>query len=203
MENLREEVKSNVVLTSKYNFFTFLPINLFQQMSKAANVYFALITIMQTIKVISISNGEPTMLPPLVLVVVTSMIKDAYEDYCRHCEDAIENNALANKYNHHTFQFEKVRWGDVKVGDFVKVNQDEFFCADMVVVKSTEDEGVCYVETKNLDGETNLKNKVVPRRLWNTFENESAAIRHFDATLNLEGPNNLIYKFDGNMELDT
>ena len=69
-------------------------------MSKAANVYFALITLMQTVKVISISNGEPTMLPPLVLVVVTSMIKDAYEDYCRHSEDAIENNALANRFNH-------------------------------------------------------------------------------------------------------
>lgn len=50
---------------------------------------------MQTIKVISISNGEPTMLPPLVLVVFTSMCKDAYEDYCRHCEDAQENNAIA------------------------------------------------------------------------------------------------------------
>ena len=62
-----------------------------------------------------------------------------------------------------------MRWGDIKVGDFVRVDQDEFFPADMVVIKSTEDEGVCYVETKNLDGETNLKNKGVPKRLWNAF----------------------------------
>ena len=95
LEEAREHCKSNVVMTSKYGFFTFLPVNLFQQMSKAANIYFALITVMQTIKVISISNGEPTMLPPLVLVMFTSMCKDAYEDWCRHTEDAIENNSLA------------------------------------------------------------------------------------------------------------
>lgn len=40
----------------------------------------------------------------------------------------------------------------------------------MVLVRSTEDEGVAYVETKNLDGETNLKNKCVPKDLWSTFE---------------------------------
>ena len=70
----------------------------------------------------------------------------------------------------------------------------------MLVVKSTEDEGVCYVETKNLDGETNLKNKVVPKQLWTTFDHAESDISHFDATLSFEGPNNLIYKFDGSME---
>ena len=115
-------MKDNVVVTSKYSFFTFLPVNLFQQLSKAANIYFIMITIMQTIKVISISNGEPTMLPPLVLVVLTSMCKDAYEDYCRHCEDAVENNALCNRYNKQSHRFEKVRWGDVKVGDFIQTH---------------------------------------------------------------------------------
>ena len=43
---MRINVKSNVVTTSKYNWFTFLPINLFQQFTKAANVYFLLITVM-------------------------------------------------------------------------------------------------------------------------------------------------------------
>lgn len=116
------------------------------------------------------------MLPPLVLVVFTSMVKDAYEDYCRHHEDAKENNALASRFNKRNSTFENVRWGDVKIGDFIKVMQDEFFPADMIVVKSTEDEGVCYVETKNLDGETNLKNKNVPKDLWNTFDHPRESI---------------------------
>ena len=70
----------------------------------------------------------------------------------------------------------------------------------MVVVKSTEDEGVCYVETKNLDGETNLKNKCVPKELWNQFDHPREGIQAFDATLNFDGPNNLIYKFEGRIE---
>ncbi len=70
----------------------------------------------------------------------------------------------------------------------------------MVIVKSSEEEGVCYVETKNLDGETNLKNKNVPKDLWTTFENEQQAITHFDSKLSIDGPNNLIYKFEGCLE---
>ena len=190
LEDARIDVKDNFVRTSKYSWITFLPVNLFQQLAKAANIYFLMITVMQTIKVISISNGEPTMLPPLLLVMFTSMCKDGYEDYVRHCEDARENDSLATVFNRKAGRFEKQRWGDVQIGDFVKVDQDEFFCADMVVVQSTEDEGVCYVETKNLDGETNLKNKNVPKQLWSTFEHPVQAIKEFDALLNFDGPNN-------------
>ena len=102
LEKTREKVKDNIVRTSKYSFLTFLPVNLFQQLSKAANIYFILITMLQTIKVVSISGGEPTMLPPLLLVMTISMIKDGYEDYCRHCEDANENNALCTRFNKDT-----------------------------------------------------------------------------------------------------
>lgn len=119
------------------------------------------------------------MLPPLVLVVLTSMMKDAYEDYCRHYEDAKENNSLASRFSKTNSRFENVRWGDIMIGDFIKVEQDGFFPADMIVVKSTEDEGVCYVETKNLDGETNLKDKKVPKDLWNTFDHPVESITNF------------------------
>ena len=71
----------------------------------------------------------------------------------------------------------------------------------MVVVRSTEDEGVCYVETKNLDGETNLKNKCVPKDLWSTFYHKEQAIKNFDGRLSVDGPNNLIYKFEGCIEM--
>jgi len=50
------------------------------------------------------------MLPPLVLVVFTSMCKDAYEDYVRHGEDSLENDAIATRFNRKTKNFEKVAW---------------------------------------------------------------------------------------------
>lgn len=67
-------------------------------------------------------------------------------------------------------------------------------------MRSSAAEGVCYVETKNLDGETNLKNKNVPKDLWSTFEHKETAIKHFNAKMTIDGPNNFIYKFEGCME---
>lgn len=56
-------------------------------------------------------------------------------------------------------------WLAIKVGDIVKIQCDEFFPADMVLCRSSENKGLCYVETKNLDGETNLKHKVADKFL--------------------------------------
>ncbi|KAM0756281.1 phospholipid-translocating P-type ATPase [Meredithblackwellia eburnea MCA 4105] len=50
-------------------------------------------------------------------------------------------------------------WEDLKVGDFVRLRGDESVPADMIVCATSEEENVCYVETKNLDGETNLKSR--------------------------------------------
>lgn len=42
---------------------------------------------------------------------------------------------------------------------------DEYFAADMILAQSSEPKGVCYIETKNLDGETNLKLKSAEKYL--------------------------------------
>jgi phospholipid-translocating ATPase len=54
-------------------------------------------------------------------------------------------------------RFKKDAWKNVQVGDFVRLYNDEEVPADIVVLSTSSDDGACYVETKNLDGETNLK----------------------------------------------
>lgn len=68
-----------------------MPFNLIIQFTKLANVYFLVITFLQTIKIISITDGQPTTLTGLVPVVLVSMIKDLVEDMKRRFEDNIEN----------------------------------------------------------------------------------------------------------------
>ena len=78
---------TNIIRTSKYSAITFLPLNLAMQFNKLPNVYFLLITFMQMIDMISISNGKPAMALPLVVIILVSMVKDAFEDYKRHKAD--------------------------------------------------------------------------------------------------------------------
>ncbi|KAI9838893.1 MAG: hypothetical protein M1819_004101 [Sarea resinae] len=54
-------------------------------------------------------------------------------------------------------RFAKDYWKNVQVGDFVRIYNDDQIPADVVILSTSDPDGACYVETKNLDGETNLK----------------------------------------------
>ncbi|KAL3422317.1 phospholipid-translocating P-type ATPase [Phlyctema vagabunda] len=54
-------------------------------------------------------------------------------------------------------KFHKDYWKNVQVGDFVRIYNNDQIPADIVVLSTSDHDGACYVETKNLDGETNLK----------------------------------------------
>lgn len=71
----------------------------------------------------------------------------------------------------------------------------------MVLLRSSEPKGVCYVETKNLDGETNLKHKTAEKSLNKRFEDPDTAVQNFRCNLVCEEANDLIYKFEGSIML--
>ncbi|KAF7898689.1 hypothetical protein EAF00_005135 [Botryotinia globosa] len=62
------------------------------------------------------------------------------------------NNAVTGKP-----RFHQDYWKNVQVGDFVRIYNDDQIPADIVILSTSDPDGACYVETKNLDGETNLK----------------------------------------------
>lgn len=58
-------------------------------------------------------------------------------------------------------EFIEKRWKDVHVGDFVRVIGNEIVPADLLLLHTSDPKGVCLIETANLDGETNLKQRRV------------------------------------------
>ena len=141
------------------------------------------------------------MAMPLLFVVALSMIKDAYEDYKRHKADKGENLARTEVYDKEMCKFVQREWRHIGVGDLVRVRENCFFPADMIVINSSEPEGALYVETKNLDGESNLKLKSVAKDLIARYEQIESFEDLSGVTLNVEEPNNRIYKFDGNFAI--
>jgi magnesium-transporting ATPase (P-type) len=58
----------------------------------------------------------------------------------------------------------------------------------MVLLKSSARQGVCYVETKNLDGETNLKHKNVDK-FFNQNVSTNESLVGLKGVLTCENPN--------------
>ena len=77
-------------------------------------------------------------------------------------------------------------WRHIGVGDLVRVYENCFFPADMLVINSSEPEGALYVETKNLDGESNLKLKMVNKDLITRYEDKASFEDFSGVTLNVE-----------------
>ena len=120
-----------------------------------------MISCLQTIPAISNTNGVPTFLLPLTFVVFVDAIFQILEDYHRHKADGIANSSVAKKFDLDNDVLVDTPWAELHVGDFVKIFSREPVPADILVLgvheKVQPPQGLCYIETKSLDGETNLK----------------------------------------------
>nr|KAJ3422186.1 hypothetical protein HK105_000825 [Polyrhizophydium stewartii] len=91
------------------------------------------------------------------------------------------------------------KWENVKVGDYVFLRNNDNIPADIVIVSTSEQDSLCYIETKNLDGETNLKVKrgISDLRHVRTPADCRAVRCHIDS----EPPNANLYTYTGTMAI--
>ncbi|XP_059148983.1 phospholipid-transporting ATPase ID-like isoform X1 [Physella acuta] len=186
---------NNYISTSKYNIFTFLPKNLFEQFQRLANAYFLGLLVLQMLPVIS-SLTPVTTLIPLAAVLLLSALKDALDDYQRHRSDDQVNNRRS--YVLRDKKIVEERWHKVVVGDIILLKNNDYIAADLLLLSTSEPHSLCYIETAELDGETNLK---VRQALEDTSElgDNLTKLAEFNAEIVSEPPNNRLSKFEGKM----
>lgn len=224
----------NKVRTTKYTPLTFLPMNIFFQFTNIANSYFLFIIILGCFQIFGVQSPGMQAVPLIVIVVLTA-IKDAFEDYKRAISDyemnaskvhklqGIENYNAAEDYvgpwrkfkkactrslikfvkifrrksknsendqdnsdalsnidlftlrsarsvsrtttrnslgsSNNNLKFTSTQWKQVLVGDILRIHKNEEIPSDILILKSSTDNNTCYIETKNLDGETSLRTK--------------------------------------------
>uniref|UniRef100_A0A8B9CST4 Phospholipid-transporting ATPase n=1 Tax=Anser brachyrhynchus TaxID=132585 RepID=A0A8B9CST4_9AVES len=183
------QLPSNCIKTSKYNIVTFLPVNLFEQFQEVANTYFLFLLILQLIPQIS-SLSWFTTIVPLVLVLTITAVKDATDDY-RCCWLPCDAAPLS------LCSLRQEQWMNVRVGDIIKLENNQFVAADLLLLSSSEPHGLCYIETAELDGETNMK---VRQAIPVTSElGDTSKLALFDGEVICEPPNNKLDKFGGTL----
>ncbi|XP_011008886.1 PREDICTED: putative phospholipid-transporting ATPase 9 [Populus euphratica] len=187
----------NYVSTTKYNVATFLPKSLFEQFRRVANFYFLVVGILAFTPLAPYTAVSAIF--PLIVVVGATMVKEGIEDWKRAQQD-IEMNNRKTRVHQGDGTFKSTGWKNLRVGDIVKVKKDEYFPADLLLLSSTFEDGICYVETMNLDGETNLKLKQALEAT--AFMHEDSYYRDFKALIKCEDPNTNLYSFVGTLDFD-
>ncbi|GAB6027859.1 hypothetical protein CHUAL_002077 [Chamberlinius hualienensis] len=189
---------NNQIITSKYTLWNFIPKNLFEQFRRLANFYFLIIAVIQC--ALPNSPVSPmTSVLPLIFVVGVTALKQGYEDWLRHKADNLVNNrefvVLMDGVE------VTVKSKDLKVGDVVKVKQEEEFPCDLVMLASADCSGECHVTTANLDGETTLKVQycVPETKCYCSVE----ALKNVRAEIECDLPNADLYKFKGVLKLSS
>ncbi|ABN66077.2 aminophospholipid-translocating ATPase [Scheffersomyces stipitis CBS 6054] len=269
-ERSDEPYEKNIVTSSKYTVYSFLPKQLRAQFSKIANCYFMVVAIMQMIPTWS-TTGQYTTIIPLMIFMSISIAREGFDDWKRHGHDKEENNKktkvikedenLSNFDTHsittiltetisvsnnnilsphgsraaspsnnvssnsslsdpepqnetntnytnlelmkqYNLKEYATKWKHIKVGDIIKVSENEAFPADvMLLATSDTDNQEAFIETMDLDGETNLKSKCPHAEICKKFSNVTG-LKNTKMLITVEDPNIDLYNFEGSFEVN-
>ncbi|XP_073918139.1 phospholipid-transporting ATPase VA isoform X3 [Castor canadensis] len=194
MRGCSQHLADNRLKTTKYTMLSFLPKNLFEQFHRLANVYFVFIALLNFVPAVNAFQPGLALAPVLFILAVTA-IKDLWEDYSRHRSDHEINHLGCLVFSREEKKYVNRFWKEIHVGDFVRLRCNEIIPADILLLSSSDPDGLCHIETANLDGETNLKRRQVVRGF-------SELVSEFDpltftSVIECEKPNNDLTRFRG------
>lgn len=164
-EVARTQFGSNRVRTTKYTWWDFVPKSFFGQFRRFANIYFLFQSVVMAIGQYTTLYPTPlnawSLLAVLFFVMSVTMLMELRDDIFRARKDKEVNERLCTvlEWIRDRWVPKEIKSEDVVVGDILIVRNREAVAADLVLLTSSSSEGMCYVETAAIDGETNLKIK--------------------------------------------
>ncbi|XP_032888052.1 probable phospholipid-transporting ATPase IF isoform X1 [Amblyraja radiata] len=194
---VRQKFPDNRIISSKYTLWNFIPKNLFEQFRRIANFYFLVIFLVQLM--IDTPTSPFTSGLPLFFVITVTAIKQGYEDLLRHKADNEVNNTPV--YVIRSGGLVQTRSQNIRVGDIVKIENDQTFPTDLVLLSTDHANGTCYVTTASLDGETSLKtHRAVPEIAKLQTVSQLDTLR---AVITCHQPEPDLYRFVGQIAINS
>ncbi|KAG1688800.1 putative phospholipid-transporting ATPase IIB [Nymphon striatum] len=187
-----EKFPANVVKNQKYNIFTFFPLVLFNQFKFFLNLYFLIMALSQFVPSLRVGYIY-TYWGPLIFVLLITMIREAVDDCRRYIRDSEMNSYKYRKLTKNGVV--RIPSSSIKVSDLIIVDKDERVPADMVLVRTSEKNGSCFIRTDQLDGETDWKLRLAIESCQRLSNAE--ALFEMDASIYVEAPQKDIHKFFG------
>ncbi|KAF9784605.1 aminophospholipid-transporting P-type ATPase [Thelephora terrestris] len=165
-ERFQARFAPNTVKNQKYNAFTFLPIVFYEQFKFFFNLYFLLVALSQFVPALKI-GFIATYIAPLAFVLFVTMGKEAHDDYKRHLRDKEANSAkyliLESSGDNTSSSLDdgphtrSVPSSSIRVGDLILLEKNQRVPADLVLLRTSDSSGTCFIRTDQLDGETDWK----------------------------------------------
>lgn len=203
---------SNAITTTKYSILTWLPKSLWEQFRRIANVYFLGISVLMLIGTyapyIFATPLDPfSTVVTLIFVLMVTSVKEGLEDLERARSDNDENMSKATiiEFEGDRIVEKVVKRQDIQAGDIVKLSGQCAVPVDLLLVLTSlhSDGNQCYVETANIDGETNLKLKEAPAPIKALISPDGTPHENlFRGYLEFEPPNKNIHNFIGALHLE-
>lgn len=194
-ESSHELYCDNRISNRKYTVLNFLPKNLWEQFSRFMNQYFLLIACLQLWSLITPVNPASTW-GPLIFIFAVSASKEAWDDYNRYLSDKKANEKLVWVVRQGIRK--QIQAQDIHVGNIVWLRENDEVPCDLVLIGTSDPQGLCYVETAALDGETDLKTRVIPSACMGIdFE----LLHKIKGVIECPNPDKDITRFDANLRL--
>lgn len=204
---------SNAITTTKYSILTWLPKSLWEQFRRIANIYFLVVSILMLIGTYAPSLYQTPLdawstVSTLVVVLMITSIKEGLEDIQRYKSDTADNIAkvtIITFDDNNNLVEKRIEKQHIQSGDIIKLSGKIDVPVDMILLMTSNyaDGNQCYIETSNIDGETNLKLREAPAQLMSLVAGGHPPNKNlFLGFLEFEPPNKNIHNFVGALHLD-